>query len=305
MTRGTLEPSDKSYDHTNEDGVQPAIGPGKIGVPMKSNWHNIAGVVLCTAGGMILADQLFQIPWLTMLAPVVSGLILLGYGLRSRLRGYLMAGSLIVGAGLGVFLSIVGFGALTIPQRVGIALLGLALGFGGITALILLIYRKVAWWPLIPFVTIGSLGFALSFTPAGFFDFVIYLLTGLGLVLLAVGVYKRLIGLIIPGCLLVTMGPGTTFAWGTLPAGNSLAQTGVMLVWYGLGWGLITLFSKVVFEQFVWWPLIPGGILAVVGWGLYIGGNPGNAVNFISNSGSIVMIIFGIYLLLMRRGIRH
>jgi hypothetical protein len=200
---------------------------------------------------------------------------------------------------------LVSFSALAPVERAGIALIGVSLGFGGISGLLLLLYRKFAWWPLIPFATIGSTGFSLAFTKAGIFDFVLYLLTGLGLVLLAVGVYKRLIGLIIPGCLLVTIGPGTALAWGGMTGANSLAQTGVMLVWYALGWGLITLFSRVVIEQFVWWPLIPGGILAMVGWGLYIGGNPGNAISFISNTGSIVMIIFGVYLLLMRRGIRR
>lgn len=304
MTRGTLNHSDNSYDGKDNDNQMDVV-PGMIGISLRFKWHNIAGVILCAAGGMILTDQLFHLPWFTLLAPAVSGLILLGVGLRSHLRGYLIAGSLVIGAGIGVFLSIASFSDWTLLQRAGIALLGLALGFGGITALLLVIFRKFAWWPLIPFATIGSLGFTLSFTPAGFFDFVLYPLTGLGLVLLAVGIYKRLIGLIIPGCLLVSMGPGTATAWGNMPGGNSLAQTGVMLVWFALGWGLITLFSRIVIEQFVWWPLIPGGILAMVGWGLYIGGNPGNAVSFISNTGSVVMIIFGVYLLLMRRGIRH
>lgn len=287
------------------DDLKKDIDPGVLDTNVKYKWHNIAGVILCTAGGMILADQILHLPWLTLLAPMISGLILLSVGLRSHLRGYLIAGSLVIGAGAGVFLALTSFNSWTLLQRAGIALLGLGLGFGGITVLLLIIYRKFAWWPLIPFASVGSLGFTLAFTPAGFFDFVLYVLTGLGLVLLAIGVNKRLIGLIIPGCLLLSMGPGTALAWGNMHGGNSLAQTGVMLVWYALGWGLITLFSRVVIEQFVWWPLIPGGILAMVGWGLYIGGNPGNAVNFISNTGSIVMIIFGVYLLLMRRGIRH
>jgi hypothetical protein len=111
--------------------------------------------------------------------------------------------------------------------------------------------------------------------------------------------------LIIPGCLLVGIGPGVSIAWTGISGINPLANTGTMLVWIAFGWGLITLFSKAVIEKFVWWPLIPGGILAMVGAGLYIGGNPGNAVNFIGNTGSIVMIIFGLYLLLMRRGIRR
>jgi len=78
-----------------------------------------------------------------------------------------------------------------------------------------------------------------------------------------------------------------------------------MLVIFAIGWGLIVLFARMLTEKFIWWPLIPGGVLAVVGWGLYIGGNPANAANFVANTGSIGLIIFGLYLLLMRRGIQH
>jgi hypothetical protein len=78
-----------------------------------------------------------------------------------------------------------------------------------------------------------------------------------------------------------------------------------MLVWFALGWGLVTIFARVQTFKFVWWPLIPGGILAMVGWGLYIGGNPQSAVGFIGNTGSIGLLIFGIYILLLRRGIHH
>jgi hypothetical protein len=67
---------------------------------------------------------------------------------------------------------------------------------------------------------------------------------------------------------------------------------------------LITVISRVLYKKFTWWPLIPGGVLAMVGWGLYIGGNPSNALGFVGNTGSIGLIIFGIYLLLLRFGMQ-
>ncbi|NTU75709.1 MAG: hypothetical protein HGA86_06275 [Anaerolineaceae bacterium] len=67
---------------------------------------------------------------------------------------------------------------------------------------------------------------------------------------------------------------------------------------------MITLFSKFITNKIIWWPLIPGGILAMVGWGLYIGGDPDNAASFIGNTGSIALVLVGAYLLLLRRGIR-
>ncbi len=108
--------------------------------------------------------------------------------------------------------------------------------------------------------------------------------------------------LLFQGAFLVTTGPAIYQAWGTrchLCSG----KTGSMLVILAIGWGLITVSSRVITDKFTWWPLIPAGILAMTGWGLYIGGNPDNALGFIGNTGSIVLIILGIYLLLLRHGI--
>jgi len=117
-------------------------------------------------------------------------------------------------------------------------------------------------------------------------------------------VVNKLFGLIIPGSLLAALGPSIYLAWGMDNRLNPLTRTGVMLVGFALGWFLITILSRSLTHKIVWWPLIPGGVLAMVGWGLYIGGNPGEAAVFISNTGSIGLILFGIYLLLLRKGIQ-
>ena len=269
------------------------------------SWRLVVGAIFCISGGMVLADQVLHLHWLTFLSPLCAGLVLLGAGSFSRQRRYFIGGSIVTGLGIGLYLAVLGYPGIGLFQRIGVSLIGLGFGFVGVTVLGWGAYRKVAWWPLLVAIPIGAVGYTLSYTGAGFLDFVFFVITGTGLALLGVGVYKKYIGLIIPGCLLVGIGPGVTLAWSHWAVPNPLAQTGVMLVWFALSWGLITLFSRIVFEKFVWWPLIPGGILGMVGWGLYIGGNPGNAVSFIGNTGSIVMIIFGLYLLLMRRGIRH
>ncbi|MDX9849143.1 MAG: hypothetical protein RBT01_01425 [Anaerolineaceae bacterium] len=132
-------------------------------------------------------------------------------------------------------------------------------------------------------------------------DFLLYIGTGVGVSLLLAGIYWKLIGLIIPGALLVGVAPGLYFAWENTNTANPLEQTGIMLVAFAFGWGLITVTSRTLTRKIVWWPLIPGGILAVVGWGLFIAGNPESAIGFIGNTGSVGLIIFGIYILLMRR----
>jgi hypothetical protein len=117
-------------------------------------------------------------------------------------------------------------------------------------------------------------------------------------------VSQRLFGLAIPGSLLIGVGLGVFLGWNNLEHINGLTQTGMTLVWFGISWGLIIIFGRVIMERFIWWPLIPGGVLAMVGWGLYIGGNPSSALSFIGNTGSLGLVIVGAYLLLLRRGIR-
>ena len=73
-----------------------------------------------------------------------------------------------------------------------------------------------------------------------------------------------------------------------------------MLVIFSLGWGMMILFWRVIKGHSIWWPLIPAGVLAFAGWGLVIGGSPGSALPVITNTSSIMLIILGIYLLLLR-----
>jgi hypothetical protein len=163
----------------------------------------------------------------------------------------------------------------------------------------------VAWWALVPGGVLVGAGLALSGSPLEVVDFVLYILCGLGLGLLIWGMAAKLFGLIISGSLLLGIGPGIYFGWRDLVDINVLAQTGVMLVFFAFGWGLITVLARRIYGKFIWWPLIPGGILAVAGWGLFIGGDPGNALGFIGNTGTIGILVFGLYLILMRKGIHN
>jgi hypothetical protein len=126
----------------------------------------------------------------------------------------------------------------------------------------------------------------------------------LGLSLLIWGMAEKLFGLIISGSILLGIGPGIYFGWRDVEDINALAQTGVMLVFFAFGWFLITVLARRIYGKFIWWPLIPGGILAVAGWGLFIGGDPSNALGFIGNTGTIAILVFGLYLVLMRKGMR-
>ncbi len=101
----------------------------------------------------------------------------------------------------------------------------------------------------------------------------------------------------------MTTGPGIFYAWRPEAIANGLTQTGIMLVWFAVGWVIIALASRFLFSQVIWWPLIPAGVLAFVGWGLVLGSNELIAKSFIGNSGSIIVILIGLYLLLLRKDI--
>ncbi|HEX2996073.1 MAG TPA: hypothetical protein VHP14_14710 [Anaerolineales bacterium] len=273
-----------------------SIGKGSI---------TMVGAVMILSGLVVLLDRRLQTGWLSSLVVPVIGLSWILAGMRARQMRLLIPGSLVTGAGLGVFFS---FG---VPLqfdwlgRVGILLFSFGIGWFAIALLTYLLYRHITWWAVLTGSVIGAVGLAFLNGPLSVILFAFFIGTGLGLAFLAWGVAEHLFGLIIPGCLLISIGPGLYLAWSESSEPNSLARTGIMLVSFALGWGLITVFSRVITSKFVWWPLIPGGILAMVGWGLYIGGNPDNALSFIGNTGSIGLIFFGIYLLLLRRGIHN
>lgn len=263
------------------------------------------GFSLIFAGFVILAANILQIEWLPLTIAPIIGLGMIGTNLGTKKIGYIIAGSLLIGLGVGVSAALSGLFNLNVAEQIGIILAGFSASWLMMYMITSLLIKKNMWWPLIPALVIGALGACFCFSSLRLLDFVLYLGVAIGLTLLAPGLFFKLWGLIIPGCLIVAASVAVYAGWAVTTLSNPLAQTGMMLVVFSLGWGLISLCGKIVTEKFVWWPLIPGGILAMTGWGLYIGGDPNNALSFIGNTGSIGLIIFGLYLLLLRRGLHR
>lgn len=275
----------------------------RINLP-KFQKTSILGLMLVVAGVLLLIDLRLKTQWLTISIPAILGLILLVYGLLSSEKGWLIAGSLVTGIGVGVFFALQQLRELPLVEKFGYLTMFFAISWLTIFLILKIVFQNTAWWALICFAIFGGTSYALLFSQRTFLDFVLDIVLPLGLVFLIWGMRRKLIGLIIPGSILATVAPGVFFAWNGSTNPEGLTETGIMLVWFAFGWILITVFSRIIYKKFIWWPLIPGGVLAMVGWGLYIGGNPGNALGFVGNSGSIGLIIFGIYLLLLRFGIQ-
>jgi len=83
------------------------------------------------------------------------------------------------------------------------------------------------------------------------------------------GASPYLFRLIIPGCLLITIGPSIYLAWGTPGDQNILTRTGDHAGWFCPCWLLITILSRHHHLKFIWWPSFPGDA-AMVGWGVYM-----------------------------------
>ncbi len=275
----------------------------RINLP-KFQKTSILGLMLVVAGILLLLDIRLKTSWLTISIPAILGLIILVYGFLSSQKGWLISGSLVTGIGIGVFFALQQFNLSPLIERFGYLSMFFAISWLIIFFILKLIYQSTAWWALICLSIFGGTAFSLLYSSRTIFDFVLDLSVPLGAVFLIWGMKRKLIGLIIPGLILMTVGAGIYFGWRHATNPEGLVETGIMLVWFALGWILITVFSRIIYKKFIWWPLIPGGVLAMVGWGLYIGGNPGNALGFVGNSGSIGLIIFGIYLLLLRFGMQ-
>ncbi len=261
------------------------------------------GVFLIVLGLVISLDMYLKTGWLTLAIFSLVGFGSLGGSLFFHRWGWMIASCILSGLGVGALIGLSPLFRLSWRVRTGDMLAAFGVAWLLMALLSWVVFHRGAWWALVPGGVILPAGLVFVYGSLSVISFTLYLAVGLGLVLLAWGLFDQLFGLIIPGCLLLGIGPGIYAGWGPNVEPNGLAQTGIMLVGFALGWGLITVFSHRVTQKFIWWPLIPGGVLAMVGWGLYIGGDPTNALGFIGNTGSIGLILFGLYLILLRKGI--
>jgi hypothetical protein len=167
-----------------------------------------------------------------------------------------------------------------------------------------ILWKILSWWEIIPAGVCLALAGSFLNSDAGLLDFVFYIGIGLGISLLLWGIGAKLFGLIIAGSIVLTVAPAISFPWKSIGVTNLISQTGVMLVWFGLGWALITSSSRVIRDKFIWWPLIPGGILEMVGIGLFLGGNPNFTTGFLNNTTIMSLLLFGSYIFFLRMNFR-
>lgn len=192
----------------------------------------------------------------------------------------------------------------TVSVAIGIAALSTGLSWILLFIVFSMRWKTYLWWTLLPGGILSGTAASFLLSNRTLLEFVFYIGLGAGISMLIWGVGRKLFGLLISGSILLTSAAGIGFAWNLLGLSDPVSQTGIMLVWLGLGWVLITIVSKVIREAFIWWPLIPGGILLMVGLGLYLGANPSYAGGILSNSTIMSILIFGAYIFFYRMSIK-
>ena len=111
------------------------------------------------------------------------------------------------------------------------------------------------------------------------------------------GSLTRRAGLIIPGGILLGVGTGTLLVQqGWVPA-NGDYQAAAILLGLSLGFAVITPLTWAFTERMHWWNLIPGSVLALVGFGLLAGSWGAVVLEWLGRLWPAAVIIVGVILL--------
>ena len=126
------------------------------------------------------------------------------------------------------------------------------------------------------------------------------ILPTLAVIFLAWGLITRTFGLIIPGGILAGIGTGAALMQMTALETQGESEAAIFLLAFAGGWALISLLSVFTSDRFEWWPLIPGGIIAVVGALLLIGDAGLQVLELSQYLWPISLVVIGLAIILRR-----
>ena len=140
-------------------------------------------------------------------------------------------------------------------------------------------------------------------------EWTLWLVLAVGVTFLVAGIVGRNRGLIIPGGVVSGVGAGIVVMdrFGALL--SEPGKGGLFLLVFSLGWALISVMSLFIpsedgGSEFMWWPLIPGGIMASIGGLLFAGSTGLTVLTWIGQGWPVVLIAIGLYLLLRRKELK-
>jgi hypothetical protein len=144
------------------------------------------------------------------------------------------------------------------------------------------------------------IGLGLFFLFAQLVDLGGLMLPILGVTFTAWGVLARSAGPLIPGGILNGIGLGWFLSEGPYALVRGEAQGGMFLLGFAAGWASIALLSRLFTATPQRWPLVPAGILALIG-ALVLAQEPGLAVLRLAGLAWPALLILGGLALLARR----
>lgn len=135
-------------------------------------------------------------------------------------------------------------------------------------------------------------------------DFGLFILPLLGVIFLAAGLYAGRRGLLIPGGILLGIGAGVFVTQRAIPEMDGNREGGIILICFAAGWVLISLLSLIVKDEdgtdWMRWPLIPGGILGLIGGLLLLGESGEKWLDYLGQGWPVILILAGLFLLWKR-----
>ena len=153
----------------------------------------------------------------------------------------------------------------------------------------------------------GALAFVGQIAPDSWgLGFALLVLLGLGASFILAGLLTREAGWFIPGGILSGIGAGIALVDGPLarliPAGLLPGdEGGLFMLAFAGGWFLITVLTALFADETHWWPLIPGGIMLLIGLAAGFGSIFGSLLNLLGNLWPIALIAAGLYVLYQAR----
>ena len=153
----------------------------------------------------------------------------------------------------------------------------------------------------------GALAFVGQIVPDSWgLGFGLLVLLGLGLAFHIAGLLTREPGWFIPGGILTGIGAGLALVDGPLarliPAGLLPGdEGGLFMLAFAGGWFLIVVTTALFTDETHWWPIIPGGIMLLIGLAAGFGSVFGTALSLLGRAWPIALIAAGLYVLYQAR----
>lgn len=147
---------------------------------------------------------------------------------------------------------------------------------------------------------IGLVALGILFLAFQFVDFEGYLvLPALGIGFIAWAILGSKKGLLIPGGILSGIALGVIMSESVLASRLGGDTDGALfMLGFSAGWFVITAFTLLFFNDYQWWPMIPGTIMGLIGVGILTDGVLLDLLGYAGRFWPVILIVIGLSIVL-------